>query len=346
MRQKQDFDTRPLAIDLFCGCGAVTEGLKRAGFKVLAAVDCDVVVCASYRLNHPDVHLVDLNIETIDPSSFQELLGDASLDLLVVCAPCQPFSSQNRKRTGDVRAQLILQAVRFASVLNPKLIFFENVPGLVSPANKTILDELHRGLTTLGYSISKPLKLDAADYGVPQRRNRCVMVAAKGGQLPDLQKPVNPDAARVSVFDSIGDLRALTCGEADPADSLHFARNHTEIARERMRHIPKDGGSRFSLPMELELLCHRGHGGHPDVYGRMSWRDVAPTLTTGCTDITRGRFMHPRDDRAITLREAARLQTFRDDYQFAGSGRDIARQIGNAVPVRFIENLASVLLPR
>ena len=125
-------------------------------------------------------------------------------------------------------------------------------------------------------------------------------------------------------------------GEASPDDAMHFARKHQPIALERMAHIPQDGGDRFALPEELELPCHRGNRGFPDVYGRMWWGRVAPTLTTGCTDITRGRFMHPRDDRAISLREAARLQTFPDQYVFLGKPQAVARQIGNAVPVRLV----------
>ena len=335
----------PLALDLFCGCGAVTEGVKRSGFRVVAAVDFDAVACASYRLNHPEVHLVQEDIREVDPAEFKGMLAGEPLELLIVCAPCQPFSSQNRKRAEDVRSQLILQGLRFAEALSPRAIFFENVPGLVASTNAPILFELKRGLTALGYALSAPHRVNAADYGVPQRRNRCVMIATKDRDLPDIPPPVTPAGNRIQVRDAIGDLPALACGEATQDDPLHRARTHSALSRARMRHIPKDGGSRFSLPEELELRCHKGHSGHPDVYGRMSWGDVAPTLTTGCTDITRGRFMHPRDDRAITLREAARLQTFGDNYRFAGTSGDVARQIGNAVPVLLVENLASALLP-
>jgi len=335
----------PLALDLFCGCGAVTEGVKRSGFRVVAAIDFDAVACASYRLNHPEVHLVQSDIREVDPAEFKVMFAGEPLELLIVCAPCQPFSSQNRKRTEDVRSLLILQGLRFAKSLSPRAIFFENVPGLAASANAPILLELERGLTALGYSLSAPHRVNAADYGVPQRRYRCVMIATKDRDLPDIPPPVTPTGNRIHVRDAIGDLPALTCGEAAAGDQLHRARSHSALSLARMLHIPKDGGSRFSLPEELELRCHKGHSGHPDVYGRMSWGDVAPTLTTGCTDITRGRFMHPRDDRAITLREAARLQTFGDDYRFAGNFSDVARQIGNAVPVLLVENLASALLP-
>jgi DNA (cytosine-5)-methyltransferase 1 len=263
---------------------------------------------------------------------------------MIVCAPCQPFSSQNKNKVGDTRSRLILQAVRFAAHLKPTLIFFENVPGLTIEANKNILSKLKNGLEKLGYQLGMPLRVDAADYGVPQRRLRCVMFASLQDAMPVMPAPYTPESLRITVERAIGDLVPLGSGERSASDSLHFARTHLPIAQQRMEHIPQDGGNRFSLPPELELPCHKRHAGHPDVYGRMKWKDVAPTLTTGCTDITRGRFMHPRDNRAITLREAARLQTFPDFYAFCGSPSDIARQIGNAVPVNLAKAVGSAAL--
>lgn len=320
------------AIDLFCGCGAISLGLKEAGFSVLAAVDFEATACATYRRNHPEVHLLEEDICKIEPI---DLLPNAptGLDLMVVCAPCQPFSSQNKYKDGDKRAALILQSLRFARTFQPRLILFENVPGLASKKNSSLMDQLNIGLQALGYSISKPLKVDAADYSVPQRRMRCIMFASLG-ELPELPVPNTPKGMRKTVRAAIGDLEPLSSGENSNFDPYHFARKHTEIALRRMQHIPQNGGNRFSLPPELELPCHMGKKGYPDVYGRMYWDDVAPTLTTGCTDITRGRFMHPTNNRAITLREAARLQTFPDSFIFTGNSGSIAQQIGNAVPVQ------------
>ncbi|MGE4299113.1 MAG: DNA cytosine methyltransferase [Desulfovibrionaceae bacterium] len=331
------------AIDLFCGCGAVTEGIKGAGFQVISALDSDPVACGTYRANHPEVHLVEGDIREVQPETLiPDDCSKRSPDLMIVCAPCQPFSSQNRKKDGDARADLILEAVKFIHALTPRVVFFENVPGLASARNTLLLEQLRSGLVKRGYRLSSPLRLDAADFMVPQRRLRCVMFASLGTEPFPPPIPVTPEKLRITVQRSIGDLPGLRSGE-QTEDTLHFARNHNPIALERMKFIPKDGGSRFSLPPELELNCHKGHKGHPDVYGRMRWDDVAPTLTTGCTDITRGRFMHPRDDRAISLREAARLQTFPDHYSFAGSPKEIATQIGNAVPVNFAKSIASAI---
>lgn len=331
---------KPLtAVDLFCGCGGVTEGLKAGGFQVVAAVDNDPIACKTYKMNHPSVHLYEQDIHDVDPKDILANLKGEKLDLLVVCAPCQPFSSQNRKKGRDSRSNLIMQSVRFAEILNPTIIFFENVPGLATKRFRGILEELKDGLNRLGYNLGEPVQINAADYGVPQRRIRCVLIASKS-KIPTIPEPVTPAGKWKTVRDAIAHLPPLQAGQKDPTDPLHFARSHSPIAIKRLQHIPKDGGSRFSLPPELELKCHKNKKGYPDVYGRMKWDDVAPTLTTGCTDITRGRFAHPRDDRAITLREAALLQTFPVNYKFAGNSSQIAAQIGNAVPVKMVEAIA------
>lgn len=267
-------------------------------------------------------------------------MEEGPLDLMVICAPCQPFSSQNRKRRCDDRARLLISAARFVSALEPAVVFVENVPGLASTANADLLAEF-RETCGRNYVFGQPVFVDAADYGVPQRRLRCVLTASRGRPAPKIPPPTTPTHARRTVRDAISGLRSLAPGEADPEDSLHAARSHRPLAIERLRAIPKDGGSRFDLPDHLILNCHRGHGGHPDVYGRMKWDDVAPTLTTGCTDVTRGRFAHPQDDRAITPREAALLQTFPPGYRFTGACTVVAQQIGNAIPFAFLHALTS-----
>lgn len=341
-------NSRPrTAIDLYAGCGAVSEGLKRGGFVVVSAVDNDPIACRTYRANHPEIRLYESSIEKVEPTSLLEDLAGRELDLLVVCAPCQPFSSQNRNKGKDPRAGLIFESVRFAAALRPEVVFFENVPGLTTPRFRRILDRLRKELRKVGYTLGKPHRIDAADYRVPQRRVRCVMFASRAEEkLPLIPEPLSAHGNRVTVREAIGNIRRLKSGEADPSDHMHFARKHSNLALKRLSHIPRNGGDRFSLPDDLILLCHRNHRGHPDVYGRMCWEDVAPTLTTGCTDITRGRFAHPEDDRAITLREAATLQTFPGTYQFIGNSSQIATQIGNAVPVRLVEALCSEISKR
>ena len=336
---KESLSTRcwPTAIDLFSGSGSATAALKSAHFRVVAAVDNHHESCATYRLNHPDVQLFESDIRKLDPRVLQHrCLGKAPLDLMIVCAPCQPFSSQNRKRGQDGRARLLISAAQFVKVLKPSIIFVENVPGLASRENTDLLQEFRQ---TCGkeYDFSEPTCVDAADYGVPQRRVRCLLMGSRVGMAPSIPPPITPNDARRTVRHAIFDLPSLVSGQGDPQDPLHTARVHQPIAIERLKAISKDGGSRFELPEHLELACHRSHRGHPDVYGRMRWDDVAPTLTTGCTDVTRGRYAHPDADRAITVREAALLQTFPRNYRFFGSLKSIAEQVGNAIPYALVQ---------
>ena len=332
-----------LAIDIYSGSGAVTEGLKAEGITVLAAIDNDPIACQTYRLNHPEVHLVQSDIRSLNPTTLRkDIRLNRQLDLLVVCAPCQPFSSQNRKRaSNDPRADLVLESLKFVEEFKPKVVFFENVPGI---ATSGPLVSLRHKLTEIGYCLGEPKNLNAANCGVPQRRERCIMVAARSRKRIDAFYSSITPRPNVTVRGAIGTLRQLCSGERDPDDPLHFARNHQPVVLRRLQHIPVDGGSRSSLPSELELACHKGRkNDFPDVYGRMRWDDVAPTLTTGCTDVTKGRFAHPRDNRAITLREAALLQSFPPHYRFFGNSGQIARQIGNAVPVNMIRTLVPSL---
>ena len=322
------------AVDLYCGSGAVTAGLAKT-FDVVAAVDNDPLACKTYAANHPWVRLFQRDIRELDPQEIVDAVPSArGTDLLIVCAPCQPFSSQNRNRIGDGRALLVLEAARFAAVLRPRGILFENVPGLAGASG--LYEELRCALAAVGYIVGPPRRVNAADMGVPQRRIRCVMFASMSAEAVERFAAADLSAPRTTVAQAIQGLLPLESGQRDPDDAMHAARLHSPLALKRLRAIPRDGGSRDALPEELRLKCHATTHGYPDVYGRMRWNDVAPTLTTGCTDVTRGRFAHPDQDRAITLREAALLQTFPRDYIFHGAYKRVATQIGNAVPVAMV----------
>lgn len=338
---EQPRNSKPTAIDLFCGSGGVSLGLRRAGFNVVGAVDFDQSACETYRTNHPDVLLLEEDIKKASPKQFAKLI-EKQLDLLAICAPCQPFSSQNKTRSSnDARKELILAAIPFVKRLNPKAIFVENVPGL---KKNSVFDQFIASLEKLGYSISDPLKLNASQLGVPQRRTRMVMIATKGISLEVAS--TLPKRKLKTVRSVIGQLPPPPIGmTSDATDSLHFSRRHSPLNIERLRHIPKDGGGREALPLHLQLQCHKNKkaSSFSDTYGRMRWDDVAPTLTTGCTDITRGRFAHPEQNRAITLREAARLQSFPDHYKFVGGISAISAQIGNAVPPEMMRTIGRAL---
>ena len=329
----------PTAVDLFSGAGSATAALKSSNFRVVAAVDNDPAACATYRLNHPTLGLIEEDIRSLDPDSIRDdCLSGTRLDLMIICAPCQPFSSQNRHRRDDSRAKLLLNAARFVAAMKPVVVFVENVPGIAADRHADLIAAFQDACGGQ-YRFTDPLRVNAADYAVPQRRIRCVLMGARATHVPELPIPLTPEGRRCTVRQAISGLPLLSSGEADPEDPHHAARSHSALALRRLAAIPRNGGSRSALPESLALACHKQPNCYPDVYGRMSWDNVAPTLTTGCTDVTRGRFAHPEADRAITPREAALIQTFPPRYRFAGNLGAVASQIGNALPFALLRAL-------
>jgi DNA (cytosine-5)-methyltransferase 1 len=318
------------AIDLFSGCGGLSEGLRRAGFEVIAAFDNDADSISTYRLNHPDTTVFEGDIREVDTSEIKRLLKGNPLHLLAGCPPCQGFSTMrrlNKKRSKrDDRNNLVLQYLRFVKELKPVTIMMENVPGLV---NYTLFKEVFRELQRLGYNPKvKPVKIQ--EYGVPQRRKRLVLVGSLIGDL-DIAEPTGE---KVTVRDMIGHLESVSATK-DPVHRIVSA--HSPDVMKRIKATPKDGGSRGDVP-EFELKCHKDQNiGFRDVYGRLRWNDYACTITGGCLNPSKGRFLHPVENRAITAREAALLQTFPKTYIFPPtiSKTSIALMIGNALPPKF-----------
>lgn len=319
-----------LAIDLFSGCGGLSEGLKRAGFKVVAAFDNDSDSIAAYRLNHRGVKVFEGDIREVDTNDIRTLLKGSPLHLLAGCPPCQGFSSMrrlNKKRSKqDKRNSLVLEYLRFVKELKPLCIMMENVPGLINyTLFKRVVSELH----ALGYNpVVEPIRIQ--DYGVPQRRKRLVVMGSLLGKLAIAA----PTDETVTVRDVIGQLEP----PAASTDPVHrIVKVHTTEVMRRIEATPKNGGSRADVP-EFELACHKGEKvGFRDVYGRLRWDDFSSTITGGCLNPSKGRFLHPEENRAITAREAAMLQTFPRTYKFPGgiSKTSIALMIGNALPPKF-----------
>jgi len=330
----------PTAIDLFSGCGGLTEGLKQAGFRVLGAVEINKVAAETYRLNHLSVHLWRRNIIRVSvPEVMRTLaLKPGKLDLLAGCPPCQGFSTlrtlNGSRSIEDDRNDLVLQLRRFVKGLRPKTIMLENVPALADDHRmKTLVAELK----SLGYLADYKI-CDAADYGVPQRRKRVILLAGIGAKPRFASK----SRTRKTVRDAIGSLPP----PGDSGDPIHdLPENRSARIRRLIRRIPKNGGSRTDLPDAAQLPCHQNCDGFKDVYGRMAWDNVAPTITTGCFNPSKGRFLHPDQDRGITMREAALLQSFPVDYQFpADLGKTrVATMLGNALPPEFIRLHAQAL---
>ena len=325
------------AIDLFCGCGGLSLGLRRAGFEVVAAVDNDPLSCSTYRANHRRTQFFRSDIRSVDPTALMEALGMApgDLDLMAGCPPCQGFSKLRTLNGGreinEPMNDLVFEFVRFISVFLPKALMMENVPALLRDDR---LGKIERKLDALGYSCAAEL-FSAERYGVPQRRLRMILVGSQN-DCPPFGRPLT---RRRTVAAAIRRLEAPAVSQ----DPLHnYPVRRAEHVMSLIRRIPKNGGSRKDLPEDAQLDCHRRMDGFKDVYGRMAWREPAPTITGGCINPSKGRYLHPEDDRAITLREAALLQGFPSWYVFDISrGRyPAAQMIGNAFPPKFAEHHA------
>lgn len=252
------------------------------------------------------------------------------------CAPCQPFSMQtNNRNNDDDRRYLLGEFHRFVEYFLPEYIFLENVPGLrQNGQDEEQFESFTEMLNLLGYRYDCETVM-VCNFGVPQRRRRLILMASLHGsiQLPDPTHGSgtgNPDLP--TVWDWISDLPPIKAGETHPADPDHRAARLSSLNLQRISSTP-EGGSRLDWPRNLELNCHKAHQGHTDVYGRMHKNRPSPALTTRCISLSNGRYGHPTQDRAISVREAARIQTFPDDFHFFGSLNSIARQVGNAVPV-------------
>ena len=333
-------DVHGTLVDLFAGCGGGSIGFRQAGFAPVAAVEIDVNAAAAYEANLGVKPLIK-NVRRVKGS---ELLRSAELaagacTLLFGCPPCQSFTTLRKAATATRRDRrrntLYLDYLRLVGEVQPRHIAFENVPGMLSPRWHPHFEALLAGLSDVGYHYLWE-EIDSADYGVPQHRKRLLVVASRVTQplfprRTHAAEPADGVAAHRTVRDVIGMLDRLAAGERHRSDLYHAARNHTDIALRRLRAIPA-GGARADLPEDLQLECHKRHKGHYDIYGRMWWDRPAPTLTSGCTNVTRGRFAHPDQDRAITLREAMLLQSFPETAELSGTGDQMALQVGNAIP--------------
>ena len=333
--------TTATAIDLFAGAGGATQGLKDAGYAVLAAVEFDSAAAATYRANHSDVHLMESDITSVDPDALRVQLGleRGQLRLLKACPPCQGYSALGSGDPEDARNDLVSEVWRFTRVFRPRIVMLENVPGLARDAR---LARLNRQFRAVGYSV-RTYVLDASAFGVPQRRRRLIGLAVRERTqpLPDSIAELLPDWFDEGAMMTAGEALALVA-EVDPdQDRLHQPRTSSPAVTERLAALPL-GGSRFDLPEELQLPCHSRleQRNATAAYGRIRLDAPAPTMTTRCTTPACGRFVHPTESRALTLREAATFQTFPLDYQFNGGVGEVERQIGNAVPVRMAHGLA------
>lgn len=320
-----------ISIDLFAGCGGLTCGMNSAGFKTLIAIELEAIAARAYRLNYPDAIILNRDIRHVSGAEVKSILGSRRLHLLAGCPPCQGFSTIRRLNKShyavDKRNNLVSEYFRLIYELRPLVIMMENVPGLL---HYELFKNIVKKLDELGYNTNIEI-VNVKDYGVPQNRKRLVLVGSILGPI-HVAKPAN---ANVTVRDAIFNLPL----PSDSLDPVHrIVSQHSQRVMERIKLIPKDGGSRKDLPEEFVLPCHKNkNSGFNDIYGRLRWDTYSGTITGGCLNPSKGRFLHPEQDRALTPREAALLQSFPEDYKFPIdiSKDSLALLIGNALPPKF-----------
>ncbi len=326
-------NTRYTAVDLFSGCGGLSEGMRQAGFDVKVALELNEDAVAAYKLNHPETSVIQEDIRKIKIKDVKKRLDGQPLHLLAGCPPCQGFSTMrtlNRKEpVEDERNNLINEYLRFVKELKPLTIMMENVPGLKNfELFESMCDELRAH-----YDIDVDV-VDIKKYGIPQRRKRLVLI----GTLKTLGNPLRiaeGNNKKATVRDTIGQMEPIEA-TSDPVHKI--TARHTKKVQDLIARIPKNGGSRKDLPESFILNCHKKKNiGFKDVYGRLRWDDYSSTITSGCLNPSKGRFLHPEENRVISAREAALLQSFPRDYKFPTdiSKSALALLIGNALPPKF-----------
>lgn len=323
------------AVDFFCSAGGVTCGFKQAGINVLGGIDIDPVCELTYKNNNhatylcEDVSLLDKKMlaETFKIKKNQDNL------IFVGCSPCQYYSKIKTDKTNSQKTRLLLEDFQeFTDYYRPGYVFVENVPGLSTHPDSP-LGRFKSFLTENKYVFDEAV-LNAKFFGVPQNRRRYVLIATR--IKSEIHLPKEDKEAIKTVRQAIGDItkyRPIEAGYKDNSDFIHSTAKLSEMNKTRLSQVPKNGGSRIAWTSEMQLKCYKNHEGHTDVYGRMYWEKPSPTITTRFCSLSNGRYGHPEQLRAISLREGATLQSFPENYIFCSASQGtIAKMIGNAVP--------------
>lgn len=351
------------AIDLFCGAGGLSTGLKKSGFRLCLGVDIDEKALKTYKCNLKRTKVLKEDIKKVTGEKITELTGINRRDnfLLAGCPPCQGFSSLGKRDANDEKNELVYEYIRIINELEPSFILMENVPGMSTGVGKEIFKNVVKELEE-NYHVEYAT-LNAADFGVPQIRKRLVLhgirndVYDKLGLDKEKQK-ILPKSTHskekkkgyrkwVTVRKAIFDLPILGAGESydDGIIKNHKARSLSETNIERLQEIRLHGGNREMISEELQLECHKKENvSYTDTYGIIDPDKPAPTITSGCTIISKGRYCHPTQNRGLSIREAARLQSFDDKFEFQGNMGEMSLQIGNAVPPKLAQASGKVII--
>lgn len=351
------------AIDLFCGAGGLSIGLKKSGFRVCLGVDIDEKALKTYKCNLKRTKVLKEDIKKVTGEKITELTGINRHDnfLLAGCPPCQGFSSLGKRDASDEKNELVYEYVRIINELEPSFILMENVPGMSTGVGKEIFKKVVKELEE-NYHVEYDT-LNAADFGVPQIRKRLVLHGIRNDVYDNLgldkekqkilPKPTHSKEKKkgykkwVTVRKAISDLPILEAGDSYNDDIIknHRARSLSETNIERLQEIRLHGGKREMISEKLQLKCHKKENvSYTDTYGIIDPDKPAPTITSGCTIISKGRYCHPTQNRGLSIREAARLQSFDDKFEFQGNMGEMSLQIGNAVPPKLAQASGKIVI--
>jgi DNA (cytosine-5)-methyltransferase 1 len=337
--------SQPIAVDLFCGAGGLSYGMKHAGITISAGIDIDPACKHPFEAN-VEADFYEKDVAELSPQFVESLFPENSVRVLAGCAPCQPFSSySNRSLERDAQWQLLPKFGEMVTALQPEIVTMENVPRLREYA---VFDEFQAALRNAGYFYDYSV-VRCAEYGVPQSRRRLVLLASRLGPI-QMVPPTHTESDFATVKNSIQHMPPIEAGQASPSDPLHRSSALSAQNLARIQHS-KPGGTWRDWGQELRADCHVKQSGktYPSVYGRMEWDRLGPTITTQFHGYGNGRFGHPVQDRAISLREGALMQTFPKEYSFIPAGESVqissvARLIGNAVPVKLGEAIGKSIV--
>ena len=339
--------TKLAAVDLFCGAGGLSYGMKQSGIEIVAGIDIDPACKHPFEAN-VKAKFYEKDVADVSSEFVGSLYPENSVRILAGCAPCQPFSSYSSRKSREMNRhwRLLAKFGELIADLQPEIVTMENVRRLRShPIFGEFVDTLEESDYHTGYREV----VRCADYGVPQTRRRLVLLASRLGSI-ELTPPTHEPGEHVTVRDAIRHMHPIEAGGACPLDTLHKASGMSEKNLKRIR-SSSPGGTWRDWDGGLQAICHTKATGktYPSVYGRMRWDTPAPTVTTQFHGFGNGRFGHPVQDRALSLREGALLQTFPRDYSFVPEGREIqiapvARLIGNAVPVKLGEAIGASIV--
>jgi len=341
------------AVDFFCSGGGMSFGMQQAGIQILAGIDFDKNCEETYKANIIGAEFIQADVSELKVSDLEEKLSLQKNDddlVLIGCSPCQFWSIIHTDKTKSAKSKnLLVEFSRFVKYFRPGYVVVENVPGVLRRKEESGLNEFIEWLKTNGYTNPHFKVHNVNDFGVPQNRKRFTLIATRVS--PQEIIPAESEGEKPVVQDVLGEINGfpkIEPGHRDNSDFLHSVPNITEINKKRLRKVAKNGGDRlgFANDPDLQLDCFVGKdNSFKDTFGRLWWNRPAPTITTKFLSISNGRFVHPAEDRALSIREGATLQSFPLSYKFKGTSvANIARMIGNAVPPVYAKAIGTAII--